>query len=170
MVPMTRFWILSGRMKWSGQMRHPWRLLSMMERIYRNIWPNHAFFWFPRKDLHFCGDPNQASDELCFPTLYPLLASIHCELHICIFERSDNPAKELSLKESSLPENALDLMQCKSMLTGHWWSRQKYSVGLICLLMNSSWANRYAVYFRRDLFKWKSSHSLDDVVSACLVV
>ena len=26
------------------------------------------------------------------------------------------------------------------------------------------------MYFHRDLFKRKSSHSLDDVVSACLVV
>ena len=109
-----------------------------------------VFFWFPRieprgllvvediqpiaeanafrtqflpqimKDLHFCGDPKQAPDELCFPTLFPLLASIHCEMHICIFERNDHPAKELSLEESSLPKNALDLTQCKSMLAGHW--------------------------------------------------
>jgi hypothetical protein len=121
----------------------------MMECIlYRNIWPNLSFFGFhvlnlegcfediqpiqeanafrtqflPQimKDLHFCSDPSQAPDELCFPTVYPLLASIHCEMHICIFERSDHPAKELSLKESSLPKNALDLTQCKSMLTGHW--------------------------------------------------
>ena len=72
------------------------------------------------KDLHFCGDPKQQPDELCFPTLFPLLASIHCEMHICIFERNDNPAKELSLVESVLPQNALDLKQCKSMLNGHW--------------------------------------------------
>jgi len=72
------------------------------------------------KDLHFCGDPKQQPDELCFPTLFPLLASIHCEMHICIFERNDNPAKELSLEKSQLPKNALDLKQCKSMLNGHW--------------------------------------------------
>ncbi|KAL3757049.1 hypothetical protein ACHAWU_002888 [Discostella pseudostelligera] len=72
------------------------------------------------KDLHFCGDPAQQPDELCFPTLFPLLASIHCEMHICIFERNDHPAKELSLEESTLPKNALDLSQCKSMMQGHW--------------------------------------------------
>ena len=72
------------------------------------------------KDLHFCGDPSEKSDELCFPSLFPLLASIHCEMHICIFERNDHPARELSLEESSLPNNALDLKQCKSMLPGNW--------------------------------------------------
>jgi len=109
-----------------------------------------VFFWFPRiqprgllivediqpiseangfrtqflpqimKDLHFCGDPKQAPDELCFPSLFPLLASIHCEMHICIFERNDHPAREPSLKESTSPKNALDLKQCKSMMPGHW--------------------------------------------------
>lgn len=72
------------------------------------------------KDLHFCGDPKQQPDDICFPTLFPLLASIHCEMHICIFERNDRPAIELSLEESKLPKNALDLKQCKSMMTGHW--------------------------------------------------
>ncbi|KAL3772662.1 hypothetical protein ACHAW5_008612 [Stephanodiscus triporus] len=109
-----------------------------------------VFFWFPRieprgllivediqpiaeanafrtqfmpqimKDLHFCGDPKQEPDSLCFPTLFPLLASIHCEMHICIFERNDHPAREPSLEESTLPKNALDMTQCKSMLPGHW--------------------------------------------------
>ncbi|KAL7527001.1 hypothetical protein ACHAWF_001996, partial [Thalassiosira exigua] len=72
------------------------------------------------KDLHFCGDPKLPLDEMCFPTLVPLLTSIHCEMHICIFERNDRLAKELSLKEAKLPTNALDLKQCKSMLSGHW--------------------------------------------------
>jgi len=72
------------------------------------------------KDLHFCGDPKEASDELCFPQLFPLIASIHCEMHICIFERNDHPASEPSAAESALPKNALDLRQCKSMLSGHW--------------------------------------------------
>ena len=109
-----------------------------------------VFFWFPRieprgllivediqpigeanafrtqflpqimKDLHYCGDPKQESDELCFPTLFPLLASIHCEMHICIFERNDHPAIEPSLENSTIPANALDLTQCKSMLPGKW--------------------------------------------------
>lgn len=72
------------------------------------------------KDLHFCGDPKQSSDDICFPTLFPLVASIHCEMHICIFERNDEPAREPTLEESKLPNNALDLKQCKSMLPGHW--------------------------------------------------
>ena len=74
------------------------------------------------KDLHYCGIPKdkQAEDELCFPTLFPLLASVHCELHICIFERSDHPAREPSLEESTMPKNALDLRQCKPMLPGRW--------------------------------------------------
>jgi hypothetical protein len=109
-----------------------------------------VFFWFPRieprgilivediqpiqeanafrtqflpqlmKDLHYCGDPKQSPDDLCFPTLFPLLASIHCEMHICIFERNDTPSKELSLAESTMPPNALDMSKCKSMLSGHW--------------------------------------------------
>mmetsp|Transcript_34864 Transcript_34864/g.56919 ORF Transcript_34864/g.56919 Transcript_34864/m.56919 type:complete len:246 (+) Transcript_34864:33-770(+) len=72
------------------------------------------------KDLHYCGDPKQAKDHLCFPTLFPLLASIHCEMHICILERNDHPAREPSLEESKPPKNALDLKQCESLLPGHW--------------------------------------------------
>lgn len=65
-------------------------------------------------DLHFCGDP-EVPDEPCFPTLQPLLASIHCEMHICIFERNDQPAQnDLSLELSRTPANALDLRKCKS--------------------------------------------------------
>lgn len=109
-----------------------------------------VFFWFPRiaprglmivediqpiteanafrtqflpqimKDLHFCGDPAQKDDQLCFPSLFPLLASVHCEMHICIFERNDQPATEPSAAASTLPRNALDLKQCESMLNGHW--------------------------------------------------
>ena len=74
-----------------------------------------VFFWFPRiepgglmvvediqpideanlfrtqflpqimSDLHFCGDPEQPPDNPCFPTLQPLLQSIHFEMHIWIF-------------------------------------------------------------------------------------
>jgi hypothetical protein len=66
-------------------------------------------------DLHFCGDPTWP-DEPCFPTLQPLLASIHCEMHICIFERNDEPAIELDLVQSKMPSNALDLKMCKSLM------------------------------------------------------
>lgn len=106
-----------------------------------------VFFWFPRiaphgflivedvqpipeanrfrtqflpqimSDLHYCGDPALA-DEPCFPTLQPLLASIHCEMHICIFGRNGKKARELSLRESTMPPGALDLTTCKSLQLG----------------------------------------------------
>jgi hypothetical protein len=64
-------------------------------------------------DLHFCGDPQQEKDEACFPQLYPLLQSIHCEMHICIFERNQVPAiPDLSMEDSTVPSNALDLTKC----------------------------------------------------------
>ena len=66
-------------------------------------------------DLHFCGDPKWP-DEPCFPTLQPLLASIHCEMHICIFERNDEPEMELDVVQSNMPRSALDLKKCKSMM------------------------------------------------------
>jgi len=73
------------------------------------------------KDLHYCGDKDKPTeDEACFPTLVGMIQSIHCEMHICAFERNQAPAKELSLEESSLPANALDMKKCKSMLPGHW--------------------------------------------------
>lgn len=66
-------------------------------------------------DLHFCGDPKHSKDEACFPQLYPYIQSIHCEMHICVIERNDKPAQpKLSVEESKLPPNALDLNQCYS--------------------------------------------------------
>ena len=41
-------------------------------------------------------------------------------MHMCVFDWSDHPVKELSLEELSLPANALDTKQCKSMINGHW--------------------------------------------------
>eukprot|EP00550_Attheya_septentrionalis_P002643 CAMPEP_0198289906 /NCGR_PEP_ID=MMETSP1449-20131203/7945_1 /TAXON_ID=420275 /ORGANISM="Attheya septentrionalis, Strain CCMP2084" /LENGTH=402 /DNA_ID=CAMNT_0043988311 /DNA_START=54 /DNA_END=1263 /DNA_ORIENTATION=- len=103
-----------------------------------------VFFWFPRiepgglmivediqpiqeanqfksqflpqimNDLHFCGDP-KFPEQPCFPTLQPLLASIHCEMHICIFERNQEPAMELNITDSTMPKGALDLMSCKAL-------------------------------------------------------
>jgi hypothetical protein len=103
-----------------------------------------VFFWFPRiepgglmivediqpiqeanqfksqflpqimNDLHFCGDP-KFPEQPCFPTLQPLLASIHCEMHICIFERNEEPAMELNITDSTMPKGALDLMSCKAL-------------------------------------------------------
>lgn len=73
------------------------------------------------KDLHYCGDKEKLEeDEACFPTLVGMIQSIHCEMHICVIERNDKPAKEPTLDESKLPANALDLKKCKSMLPGHW--------------------------------------------------
>lgn len=64
-------------------------------------------------DLHFCGDPNEHKDQACFPQLYPLLQSIHCEMHICVFERNEEPAVPLlSIEKSKPPPNALDMTQC----------------------------------------------------------
>lgn len=102
-----------------------------------------VFFWFPRiepggiliiedvqpiseanlfrtqflpqlmSDLHFCGDPMQSKDEACFPQLYPFLQSIHCEMHICVFERNDKEAlPNLSIEDSKPPPNALDMSKC----------------------------------------------------------
>jgi hypothetical protein len=70
-------------------------------------------------DLHFCGDPKQPPDELCFPTLFPYLQSIHCEMHICVFERNQKPADHnLSLEASTSPPNALDLTKCYTFANG----------------------------------------------------
>ncbi len=100
----------------------PWGLL-IVEDI-QPISEANAFWtqFLPQimKDLLFCGDPAQDLDSLCFPTLFPLLTSIHCEMHICIFKRNNHPAREPNLEESTLLKNALDLKQCKSMLPGHW--------------------------------------------------
>jgi hypothetical protein len=66
-------------------------------------------------DLHYCGDPSQPDDAPCFPEMYKFLQGIHCEMHICIFERNDHPAIEPSMKASSVPAGALDLKTCKSL-------------------------------------------------------
>ena len=73
------------------------------------------------KDLHYCGNEEKLDeDEACFPALVGMVQSIHCEMHICVIERNEAPAKEPTLEESKLPANALDMKQCKSMLPGHW--------------------------------------------------
>jgi hypothetical protein len=70
-------------------------------------------------DLHFCGDPMQGKDEACFPQLYPLLQSVHCEMHICVFERNDAPARSnLSIEDSKPPPNALNMTQCYTFANG----------------------------------------------------
>jgi hypothetical protein len=83
--------------------------------IVEDIQPIQEANWFRTRflpkimiDLHYCGDPEQKKDQLFFPTLHPLLASIHCEMHICVFERNDAPAVELSLQLSTLPKDAFE--------------------------------------------------------------
>ncbi|KAI2509699.1 cephalosporin hydroxylase [Fragilaria crotonensis] len=91
--------------------------------IVEDVQPIQEANWFRTRflpkmmiDLHYCGDPQQEKDELFFPTLHPLLASIHCEMHICVFERNDEPAIELSLEMSTLPKDTFD----DKRLVGSW--------------------------------------------------
>ena len=84
--------------------------------VVEDIQPIQEANWFRTRflpkimaDLHYCGDPQEEDDKLNFPTLHPLLASIHCEMHICIFERNDSPAiDDLSLELSSLPKDTFN--------------------------------------------------------------
>mmetsp|Transcript_12045 Transcript_12045/g.17548 ORF Transcript_12045/g.17548 Transcript_12045/m.17548 type:complete len:345 (-) Transcript_12045:158-1192(-) len=59
------------------------------------------------KDLHWCGNElKEIKDTRCFPTIQPLLMSVHCEMHICVFERNDVPALEPSKEDSVTPPDA----------------------------------------------------------------
>jgi len=58
------------------------------------------------KDLHWCGGTAGVKDKLCFPTIQPLLAGVHCEMHICVFVRNDIPAYEPDKAASLTPANA----------------------------------------------------------------
>jgi hypothetical protein len=71
-------------------------------------------------DLHYCGEPKFPDEGPCFPTIQPLLASVYCEMHICVFKRNDEPAQELSLKLSQIPPNALDASKCPSLQKQSW--------------------------------------------------
>jgi len=64
------------------------------------------------KDLHYCGGSSGVKDKACFPTIWPLLQSVHCELHICVFERNQMPAVEYGQAESIAPANALNAEEC----------------------------------------------------------
>lgn len=63
------------------------------------------------KDIHYCGDP-RFSDKACFPQIDPLLQSVHCEMHICVFERNDQPAVEYDKELSMPPKHALNAADC----------------------------------------------------------
>jgi hypothetical protein len=59
-------------------------------------------------DVHWCGHPDYP-EEVFFPTLQPLLHSVSCEMHICVFERNQEPARlDLTLEEVQVPAHALD--------------------------------------------------------------
>jgi len=62
------------------------------------------------KDLHWCGDPN-LKDTRCFPTIQPLLSGVHCEMHICVFLRNDEPSFEPDEAASMMPSNAFSNAQ-----------------------------------------------------------
>ena len=65
------------------------------------------------KDLHWCGDPTNLKDTRCFPTIQPLLAGVHCEMHICVFERNNEPSYEPTKEASLTPVNAFsNAKQC----------------------------------------------------------
>lgn len=69
-------------------------------------------------DLDYCGNPKYQTEDKApfFPTLYPLIKSFSCEMHICIFERNNQPAMELSIELSKYPEHALDLQKAKQLV------------------------------------------------------
>ena len=63
------------------------------------------------KDIHYCGDP-KFSDKACFPTIWPLLQSVHCEMHICVFERNQQPAVEYNKEQSMPPPHTFKANEC----------------------------------------------------------
>jgi len=59
------------------------------------------------KDIHWCGNNlKEIKDEQCFPGISGLLAGVHCEMHICIFERNNEPSFEPDKENSLPPSNA----------------------------------------------------------------
>ena len=78
------------------------------DKFLREVVPQMAM------DVHFCGHPGNSNDRERFPTLRPLLQSIHCEMHICIFERNSEPAQPYLSKElSTPPKHALNMAAFK---------------------------------------------------------
>lgn len=60
------------------------------------------------QDVHYCGNDAEVREIEHFPTIRPLLQSVHCEMHICVFERNDQPAQpNLSEELSRPPSHAL---------------------------------------------------------------
>jgi len=68
-------------------------------------------------DVHYCGLKEygyggKGEPAPCFPTIQPLLKSIHCEMHICVFERNDVPASDPPKEQSTIPPGAFDAKKC----------------------------------------------------------
>jgi len=66
------------------------------------------------KDLHWCGGPKSSEpDTRCFPTIQPLLQGVHCEMHICVFVRNNEPSSEPDQVSSMTPQAAFrDAQKC----------------------------------------------------------
>lgn len=79
--------------------------------IVEDIEPSHdsngfrsAFMSQIIQDVHACGrlDENVGREPI-FPALRPFLHSVHCEMHICVFERSAEPSQPNFPKELGTP-------------------------------------------------------------------
>lgn len=63
-------------------------------------------------DVHYCGDPQKTEDPPCFPNMLELIQSVHCDLHVCVIERTRNlPAFDPPREDSIPPPNALNLKE-----------------------------------------------------------
>jgi len=59
------------------------------------------------KDIHWCGgSKSSVPDTVCFPTIQSLLQGVHCEMHICVFVRNNEPAYEPDRATSMTPSDA----------------------------------------------------------------
>ena len=76
------------------------------------------------KDIHWCGGEITGSmnkeihDEPCFPQIQSFIASIHCEMHICVFIRNNKPSYEASEEDSIATINAFSDDTVKQCLFG----------------------------------------------------
>ena len=63
-------------------------------------------------DAHHCSDAVKTENPAYFPSIQPLLKSVHCDLHICVFERNEMPSSDPSKAMSTPPSSALDGKKC----------------------------------------------------------
>ena len=57
------------------------------------------------KDLHWCGRDSTLKDTRCFPTIQLLLQGVHCEMHIYVLVRNDEPSSEPDMEHPITPED-----------------------------------------------------------------